>query len=66
MFKAMLQEKEKNWDKCKAEGVDRMNELAEVFGGGKPLTRIEKNGLKLCAFAEILLVFSYSHRRILV
>ncbi|CAK8692488.1 unnamed protein product [Clavelina lepadiformis] len=43
MFKAMLKKKESNWESYKKEGVERMNELAEVFSGTKPLTRIEKN-----------------------
>lgn len=28
------------------EAKERVSELAEVFGGNKPLTRIEKNGKK--------------------
>nr|XP_018671591.1 WASH complex subunit 5 isoform X1 [Ciona intestinalis] len=43
MFKKMLADKEMTWDRCKKEGVERMDELAEVFSGSKPLTRIEKN-----------------------
>nr|CAB3267669.1 WASH complex subunit strumpellin-like [Phallusia mammillata] len=43
MFKLLLQQKESKWDKYKKEAVDRITELAEVFSGTKPLTRIEKN-----------------------
>nr|XP_039258715.1 WASH complex subunit 5-like [Styela clava] len=43
MFKKMLKEKEGKWEKYKKEGVERMNELAEVFSGTKPLTRVAKN-----------------------
>ena len=48
MFKLMLKEKESKWDKYKKECVERMTELAEVFSGTKPLTRIEKNGKMVC------------------
>lgn len=48
MFKKMLREKESKWETYKKEGIDRMNELAEVFSGTKPLTRVEKNGRVLC------------------
>ncbi|XP_020897630.1 WASH complex subunit 5 [Exaiptasia diaphana] len=43
MFKLMLSQKQGNWEKNKKEGIDRMDELSEVFSGTKPLTRIEKN-----------------------
>lgn len=45
MFKLMLSQKQGNWEKNKKEGIDRMDELSEVFSGTKPLTRIEKNGM---------------------
>ena len=44
MFKQMLSEKQIKWEHYKMEGSDRMMELAEVFSGVKPLTRVEKNG----------------------
>lgn len=44
MFKQMLSEKQIKWESYKKEGSERMTELAEVFSGVKPLTRVEKNG----------------------
>lgn len=44
MFKQMLAQKQTQWEKHKTEGVERMDELSEVFSGTKPLTRIQKNG----------------------
>lgn len=44
MFKQMLVEKQLKWESYKKEGSERMTELAEVFSGVKPLTRVEKNG----------------------
>ena len=44
MFKQMLLEKQIKWESYKKEGSERMTELAEVFSGVKPLTRVEKNG----------------------
>lgn len=44
MFKQMLAEKQLKWESYKKEGSERMMELAEVFSGVKPLTRVEKNG----------------------
>ncbi|KAF3691663.1 WASH complex subunit 5 [Channa argus] len=43
MFKQMLSEKQIKWESYKKEGSERMTELAEVFSGVKPLTRVEKN-----------------------
>ena len=40
----MLAQKQVQWEKHKTEGVERMDELSEVFSGTKPLTRIQKNG----------------------
>lgn len=45
MFKQMLTEKQLKWESYKREGSERMTELAEVFSGVKPLTRVEKNGM---------------------
>ena len=44
MFRKMLDEKREKWEKHKTEGAERMQELADVFSGTKPLTRVEKNG----------------------
>ena len=52
MFKQMLAQKQSQWEKHKTEGVERMDELSEVFSGTKPLTRIQKNG-------TILLLIDY-------
>ncbi|KAF6031772.1 KIAA0196 [Bugula neritina] len=43
MFRKMLDEKEKKWESCKKECRERMQELADVFSGTKPLTRVQKN-----------------------
>nr|XP_042911970.1 WASH complex subunit 5-like [Parasteatoda tepidariorum] len=43
LFKQLLKEKQEKWMKYKAEGVERMNELGDVFSGTRPLTRVEKN-----------------------
>ncbi|OWK04146.1 hypothetical protein Celaphus_00016207 [Cervus elaphus hippelaphus] len=43
MFKQMLSEKQAKWEHYKKEGSERMTELADVFSGVKPLTRVEKN-----------------------
>lgn len=40
----LLTEREEKWVKCKQEAGERMAELAEVFSGTKPLTRVDKNG----------------------
>lgn len=49
MFKQMLSEKQIKWENYKKEGSERMTELAEVFSGVKPLTRVEKNGESHCS-----------------
>ena len=56
MFKQMLTEKQMKWESYKREGSERMTELAEVFSGVKPLTRVEKNGI-YCWLSSVL-VFS--------
>lgn len=43
LFKQMLAEKQGKWEMYKKESSERMQELADVFSGTKPLTRIEKN-----------------------
>lgn len=43
-FRNLLTNKKTNWERCKSECIERLTELADVFGGTKPLTRIEKNG----------------------
>ncbi|XP_010788441.1 WASH complex subunit 5 [Notothenia coriiceps] len=53
MFKQMLLEKQMKWESFKKEGSERMTELAEVFSGVKPLTRVEKNENLQAWFREI-------------
>lgn len=53
MFKQMLSEKQLKWESYKKEGYERMTELAEVFSGVKPLTRVEKNGEFLSSPGEM-------------
>ncbi|KAI0224187.1 hypothetical protein LSAT2_024791 [Lamellibrachia satsuma] len=53
MFRKMLDEKREKWEKHKTEGAERMQELADVFSGTKPLTRVEKNEKLQAWFAEI-------------
>uniref|UniRef100_A0AAY4BZL7 WASH complex subunit 5 n=1 Tax=Denticeps clupeoides TaxID=299321 RepID=A0AAY4BZL7_9TELE len=53
MFKQMLVEKQLKWESYKKEGSERMTELAEVFSGVKPLTRVEKNENLQAWFREI-------------
>lgn len=53
MFKQMLTEKQIKWESYKKEGSERMTELAEVFSGVKPLTRVEKNENLQAWFREI-------------
>ena len=43
LFTTLLAEKEHKWEDLKREGVERMTELADVYSGSKPLTRVEKN-----------------------
>lgn len=52
MFKQMLSEKQIKWENYKKEGSERMMELAEVFSGVKPLTRVEKNGEPLLSLGH--------------
>ncbi|ERE62949.1 WASH complex subunit strumpellin [Cricetulus griseus] len=53
MFKQMLSEKQSKWEHHKQEGSERMAELADVFSGVKPLTRVEKNENLQAWFREI-------------
>ncbi|XP_063155752.1 WASH complex subunit 5 isoform X2 [Candoia aspera] len=53
MFKQMLSEKQAKWESYKTEGSERMAELADVFSGVKPLTRVEKNENLQAWFREI-------------
>ncbi|XP_054154297.1 WASH complex subunit 5-like isoform X2 [Oppia nitens] len=43
MYKQLLSDKQEKWNFYKKEAFERISELAEVFSGNKPLTRIEKN-----------------------
>ena len=47
-FRTLLTEKRTNWLRCKNECIERLTELADVFSGDKPLTRVEKNGKITC------------------
>lgn len=42
-FRNLLTDKRSTWQQCKSECVERLTELADVFSGSKPLTRVEKN-----------------------
>ncbi|XP_013376760.1 PREDICTED: WASH complex subunit strumpellin isoform X2 [Chinchilla lanigera] len=53
MFKQMLSEKQAKWEHYKKESSERMTELADVFSGVKPLTRVEKNENLQAWFREI-------------
>lgn len=53
MFKQMLSEKQTKWENYKRECSERMTELADVFSGVKPLTRVEKNENLQAWFREI-------------
>ncbi|XP_031215523.1 WASH complex subunit 5 isoform X2 [Mastomys coucha] len=53
MFKQMLSEKQSKWEHYKKEGSERVTELADVFSGVKPLTRVEKNENLQAWFREI-------------
>nr|XP_033788888.1 WASH complex subunit 5 isoform X2 [Geotrypetes seraphini] len=53
MFRQMLSEKQAKWENYKKEGSERMMELADVFSGVKPLTRVEKNENLQAWFREI-------------
>ena len=44
----MLGEKQDKWEIYKKEGSERIQELSDVFSGTKPLTRVEKNGNRIC------------------
>lgn len=43
LFTDLLAKKQDKWEACRKEASERMTELADVFSGTKPLTRIEKN-----------------------
>ena len=43
MFKKLLSEKSTKWESLKTESYNSLCELSEVFGGTKPLTKVEKN-----------------------
>ena len=44
MFKRLLDEKEENWTVCKQECAELLKEIADVFSGKTPLTRVQKDG----------------------
>jgi len=43
MFKRLLDEKEENWTVCKQECAELLKEIADVFSGKTPLTRVQKD-----------------------
>ena len=43
LCRAMIERKQEQWETLKREATERTAELAEVFGGEKPLTRIARN-----------------------
>ena len=45
MFRQLFTEKRATWESSRANCVARLSELADVFGGAKPLSRVEKNGV---------------------
>lgn len=49
-FRVLLTEKQSNWLHCKTECIERLTELADVFSGAKPLTRVERNGISFKIF----------------
>ncbi|UYV65164.1 KIAA0196 [Cordylochernes scorpioides] len=53
IFKHLLSEKETRWLQYKKESYERMAELAEVFSGTKPLTRVDKNEQLQAWFREM-------------
>ncbi|XP_041358411.1 WASH complex subunit 5-like [Gigantopelta aegis] len=53
LFKQMLSEKQSKWEAYKKEGQERMQELADVFSGTKPLTRVDKNENLQAWFTEM-------------
>ena len=54
MFRKMLEEKKTKWEANQKECSERITELSEVFSGQKPLTRVEKNGMKSVWIAQCL------------
>ena len=62
MFRKMLDEKQNKWESCKKECTERMQELADVFSGTKPLTRVAKNGkLPLLALVNVIIIIIITH-----
>lgn len=43
IFKNLLTQRERKWEELKKESYNSLIELSEVFGGSKPLTKVEKN-----------------------
>jgi len=52
-IKGILEAQKEKFDESKKESVERVKELAEVFAGTKPLTRVEKNERLQGWFAKI-------------
>ncbi|KAF7278026.1 hypothetical protein GWI33_008946 [Rhynchophorus ferrugineus] len=53
LFKKLLNEKEQQWETFKKESHESLLELSDVFGGEKPLSRIQKNEHLQAWFKEI-------------
>ncbi|KJE94402.1 strumpellin, variant [Capsaspora owczarzaki ATCC 30864] len=53
LFSELLERKQAKWQACQKEAAERMTELADVFSGTKPLTRIEKNENLQAYFTEM-------------
>ncbi|CAH1995491.1 unnamed protein product [Acanthoscelides obtectus] len=53
LYKELLTDKEIQWDELKSESYKSLTELSEVFGGSKPLSRIQKNTKLQKWFLEI-------------
>ncbi|CAH1180444.1 unnamed protein product [Phaedon cochleariae] len=53
LYKQLLSDKEAQWEWLKEESFGRLEELSDVFGGTKPLSRIEKNEKLQRWFVEI-------------
>jgi WASH complex subunit strumpellin len=43
LYRTMVVQKQEQWNTLKSEATDRTRELAEVFSGAKPLSRVAKN-----------------------
>lgn len=58
LFRWLLAERQRNWRRDRADSVDRLTELADVYSGAKPLARVEKNGANNLVFITFFFTFS--------